>query len=110
MEIYFDGDNKLFSWEAESKGYRSDIYVKIDKELFRVSAYDLARITQDFNDEISHNGFYRIDANLILLKEVTKDEIISTITRLYLEDFFGELKPLALDEGNVMSLNLIKIN
>ncbi|KOY16826.1 hypothetical protein [Paenibacillus xylanivorans] len=108
MEIYFEEDNELFSWEAESKGYRYDIYVKIDKELFRVAAYDLARITQDFNDEVIHNGFYRMDANLILLKEVTKDEIISTVTRLYQEDFFGELKPL--DEGNVTSLNLIKIN
>lgn len=30
MEIYFEEDNELFSWEAESKGYRYDIYVKID--------------------------------------------------------------------------------
>lgn len=108
LGIYLEEDNDLLTWEAESKGYRSDIYVKVDAEMFQVVAYDMVRITQDFNDEVQISGFYSIDPNLILLKSVTKDEIILTITRLHQHHFFKALKPLA--EEDISNLSLVKIN
>ena len=107
FEIYIDNVDSRFELEAESKGYRPDFYVKVGDELFHVFVYDNVRLQQDFQTEMEYYGFYAIDPNLVLVKNVTREEIKSTLLKLWDQKYFEDLKPL--DENQISKLQLKKI-
>lgn len=94
LDIYFSEDSEVAEYEALSKGYRIDVYVKIDENVFNLSVYTLIRLQQDFDTECETYGFYTPDPNIIFVKEVKKNEIITTVNRLFEQKFFEKLKPL----------------
>lgn len=93
IEVYFSDDSALAEFEAIQKGYRLDVYVKIEEGYFHVRVYDLKRLKQDFNDEVESDGYYLIEPNLILVKEVNRKEIKFTIGELYEQKYFNNLRP-----------------
>lgn len=93
IEIYLIDDSDLAEFEAISKGYRNDVYVRINNDVFSIKVYDNVRLKQDFDEELSYKAYYSIEVNLILVKEVNKENILFTINNLYEEEFFSELKP-----------------
>lgn len=92
--VIFEDDTELAEFEAIGKGYRNDIYVTINRSTFNVIAYSMVRLQQDFESEINDYGFYSIEANLIIVKDTNKEEIIETIRKLYDQGLFEKLKPL----------------
>lgn len=94
VEVYFSDDSKLAESEAIQKGYRLDVYVKVEEDYFNVRVYDLIRLNQDFDDEVQSDGYYLIEPNLLLVKEVNRKEIKFTIGELYKQKYFNNLKPL----------------
>ena len=97
IKVNFEYDTELAEFEAINKGYRNDIHVTIGKCTFNVRVYSIVRLQQDFESEFNNYGFYSIDANLILVNETNKAEIINTINKLYEDGFFEKLKPLKID-------------
>lgn len=59
-----------------NKGYRLDVYVGIDSDLFKINVYDIVRLQQDFESEIQNYVYYAVDPNLVIVKEVNQSEII----------------------------------
>lgn len=106
-EIYFLHDNELAEHEAISKGYRNDVYIKINDQWFRLSVYDNIRLQQDFEEEIETNGYYSIEVNLVLVKETSKREIQKIIENLYNEGYFKKLKPLESLELSIDALSRV---
>ena len=86
LEVFFSRDSERVEFEYELKGYRSDVYVRKDKCFFNLIVYDPVRLCQTFDDDVASQGYYSIDHNLILVKEVNKKEILFTIQKLDEED------------------------
>lgn len=94
VKVTFEDDTELAEFEAISKGYRNDVYVTIDKYTFNVAVYSMVRLQQDFESEINNYGFYSIEANLVLVKETSRKEIVEVINNLYEEGYFKKVKSL----------------
>ncbi|OPX41849.1 hypothetical protein CLHUN_42810 [Ruminiclostridium hungatei] len=105
FNIYFSDDSELEEYEATSRGYRSDVYVKINGSIFNVNVYAMIRLQQDFESEMESYGFYATEPNLVLVKDTNKAEIIETIKKLYKQKYFEGIKSVEYIEIN----KLIKI-
>jgi len=105
LNIYFTDDSDLAEYEAENKGYRTDVFVKVGHNLYSVKIYTMIRLQQDFESEIESYGFYKSEPNLVLVKESTKDEIIDVVKELYEQEYFDALKPTE----NIKIDQLIKV-
>jgi hypothetical protein len=94
IEIFFQDDSKLSEFEAKNKGYRTDVYVKIENAFYNVRVYDIFTLQQDFEREQNSFGYYSIEPNLVLVKDANKTEIIETIKKLYEQKYFEYIKPV----------------
>ena len=104
-EVFCIDNSELASFEAENKGYRGDIYVRLfNDKIYKLNVYDITRFKQDFEVEFQEYGFYSIEPNLIIVNEVTKSEIIKTIEGLYRQKYFDDIKPI--DSTDVQQLSL----
>lgn len=94
INIYFSADSELVEYESSSKGYRTDVYVKINNNIYNVRVYAMIRLQQDFESEIESYGFYSPEPNLVIVKDANKEEIIITIKKLYEQKYFEEIKSI----------------
>ena len=92
LNIYVLDDSELAEYEASSRGYRIDVFIRVNNNIYNVRVYSMIRLQQDFETEIDSYGFYAIEPNLVLVKDVSKEEIIATIKKLYEQKYFEELK------------------
>ncbi len=92
---------------SKSAGYRGDVYVEINNKLYHILFYDIVRLNQDFNDQLKDQGYYITDPNLVILSEVTSENLISIIPILYREGYFSKVVPIDMQE--VRELNLVKM-
>ena len=93
ITIYFSDDSELGEYEAQNKGYRSDVVVRTGNNFYKIMIYAMIRLQQDFNSEIKNYGFYAMEPNMILVNDTNKNEIIETIKKNYEQKYFIELKP-----------------
>jgi hypothetical protein len=105
FKVYCLDNSELSHYEAEAKGYREDIFVFLNQKYFNLYVYDPIRIVQDFESEYSYYGFFSIEPNLIMVKNVTAESIINTI-RMLIKDtsFFGKIKPIESVPPNLSCL------
>ena len=92
--VYFLEDTELAEYEAVSKGYRNDVYVSVSNTLYSIIVYDIVRLQQDFESELEQYGYYSIEPNLVLVKEVSKENIHLTVKALNEQNYFDNLKPV----------------
>ncbi|PIH57644.1 hypothetical protein [Paenibacillus sp. LK1] len=94
IKVFFLEDTELAEYEAISKGYRNDVIVTVSDIIYRVYVYDIVRLQQDFESELENYGYYSIEPNLVLVREVSKENIQLTIKALYEQKYFENLKPI----------------
>lgn len=94
VKVTFEDNTELAEFEAISKGYRNDVYVTIDKCTFNVAVYSMVRLQQDFESEVNNYGFYSVEANLVLVKEASRKEIVEVVNELFEEGYFNKIKSL----------------
>jgi len=92
--IYFSDCSEWSEFEANQRGFRIDVYVKIHDDIYNLNIYSPVRLFQDFYSEIEEYGQYVVDPNLVLVKEVNRHEIIEIILKLYRCKYFEEIKPI----------------
>ncbi len=95
--IYLD-DSDLAEYEANQKGYRVDVIVRINQELYNVRIYSLDRLEQDFRSECESYGYYAVEPNLVLVNCVSKHEVEFTLQKLFEQKYFGQIKPMNKQE------------
>lgn len=105
LNIYFSADTDLTEYEAINKGYRLDVYVKIDENIFNLRVYTLIRLQQDFETEWKTTKRYLAEPNLVLVRETAKEEIISTVNELYRQNYFEYIKSI----NNIDISKLVRI-
>lgn len=98
MEIYCYNKSERDEFEASSKGYRSDVFVKINDEYYNVTIYDTVRLVQDFETENEDYGFFAIDPNIVLVRDVSTPIIKYVLKKLYDSHYFEKIKPVRKSE------------
>ena len=104
MTIYCLDNSEYATHDALSRGHRSDIYVKVNENFYRLNIYDMVRLTQDFETEIEEYGFYSIEPNLVIVNEVSNEEIKKVLPGLYKQKYFEEIKNILLAKEDIEAL------
>ncbi|TYA11220.1 hypothetical protein FRY98_18795 [Paenibacillus faecis] len=68
--------------ESSHRGYRDDIFVCVDGQIFNVIIYDIVRLQQDFETRIQEEQYFDIEPNIVLVREVKRENIIFTLEKL----------------------------
>lgn len=93
--IFEGGFDDREALESKDRGYRSHVWAEFaDGERFRLVFYDATRLRQDLDDESKEGNPYIAEAGLIVLQEVTKENMELAVARLFDEGFFESLKPI----------------
>lgn len=71
----------------------------MQNKLFNIKVYDIIRLQQDYELEVETYGYYSVEPNLVLVKDVTKEEIEFVVRKLYGQKYFESLKPI--DDKNL---------
>jgi hypothetical protein len=103
IELYSHENSELADFEALSRGYRQ-VYASKGNEVFLLHIYDIVRLKQDFETELESNGFFGIEPNIILVKEVTLNNIAYTLERLNRQSFFESLKSIEIGDVHLERL------
>lgn len=86
---YKYGLNEMEEFEMKFKGYRNDVIVIFSDDIkYELCFYDLSRLGQDVQDE---EMIY--EPGLVVVKEVTKENIEKAVIRMWKENFFNKLQP-----------------
>lgn len=85
--------------EASHRGYRGDIYVKIANNFYHINVYNITRLQQDFSCEIEQQNYYTVDPNIILVKEVSTEEIKFVVSKLLLKGYFSTIRNIIPDDN-----------
>jgi len=102
VEIFFSEDSEWTEFDVVNKGWRGDVWVKIHQATYRVCAFTLLRLQQDFDFTMEESDFYVPDPNLFFVKETSKEEIINTINYLVEQKHFSNFKCLDNLDTNML--------
>ena len=91
LKIVYEEDTELAEFEALNKGYRNEVIVSLGTQKYKVCIMSMIRLQQDFEREYQDAGYYYPEPNMIIVKEVTKEEIAKVINILYKGGFFERL-------------------
>ena len=98
IKIFFADDSEYSEVNSIDGGSRHDVIVQIGDALYHPAFYHIFTLTQEFNRAIDQNQIYDIDNTIILVKEVSKKEIIRTVLSLCESKYFDKVKPIDLQE------------
>ena len=80
--------------ESRDRGYRGHVWVEFaNGERYSVVFYDPVRLQQDLDDEVKEGNPYVAEAGLIVVPEVTKENMEKAVCLLAEEGFFESLRP-----------------
>jgi|SRR6185312_5299918 hypothetical protein len=87
--IFKAGYSESDDFEYEMKGYRNDVFVKMENgDLYEVFFYDPVRLTQDMG-----SGIYISQPGLIILNSVNRKSMEHAVLELWERGFFHYFKP-----------------
>lgn len=98
-ELIFEGEfDEREEMECRDRGYRSHVRVELaGGEQFPVVFYDAVRLQQDLADEAKSGSPFIAEPGLIVLPEVTRENMQKAVNRLAEEGFFETLRPVSHD-------------
>ncbi len=86
------GEREAF--EAASRGYLSTAYVEFeDGRRFGIVFYDPVRLQQDLAAEADEGKPFLAEPGLVIVVEVTLENMQAAVERLLLEGYFGHFIP-----------------
>ena len=104
MHIYVSENSEKRQQEAMAESYRDDIVVEINNDFYPVIVITLERLYREVSECNNKNEIYSMKPNLMIVKEITNDDIIKTIILNIDNLFLWNLKPLALIDS-ILYLN-----
>ena len=92
--IFEGGFDDREAAESRDRGYRSNVWVELaNGDRFPVVFYDAVRLRQDLQEEATRGNPYIAEAGLIVVSEVTKENMETAVRQLAEEGFFESLRP-----------------
>ncbi len=94
--LIFDSPlDERFAFEAQARGYLSNVLVELrNGASYKVVFYDCTRLSQDLEYEVSAGRMCVADVGMIVLPEVTLDNMRTAIKKLAEEGYFDGLTPI----------------
>lgn len=92
-QVFCIYNDDLSNIEALRRGFRGDIFAQVNSLFYQLAVYDITRLRQDFESEVTNNDFFDIEPNIILVKQVERKDILNTINKLFLSSYFDRIKP-----------------
>lgn len=90
------GFDEREAFESLERGYRDRVIVELeDGNRYCVVFYDAVRLTQDLEHESRLGSPFVADPGLIVLQEVTEENMRLAVARLVEQRFFDAFRPLA---------------
>jgi hypothetical protein len=84
--------------EARDRGCLSHVLVEVDgQRLYPVFFYDPVRLAQDLTTSAEHGQSFIAETGMIVLPEVTIENMRDAVNALYKEGFFDHLIPVDRD-------------
>ncbi len=79
--------------QAEARGYLSHAHVELpDGSRYPVVFYDLVRLGQDLEEEVVSGKAFIADPGMVVVPDVTLDNMERAISNLYREGFFSHFQ------------------
>jgi len=101
--IFEGGFDTREAAESRDRGYRSHVWVEFaNGERYSVVFYDPVRLQQDLQHETDVGNPYIAEPGLIVLPEVTKENMEKAVCCLAEEGYFESLRP-ASEHADVQS-------
>lgn len=93
--ILFPEDyDELAAFEHSKKGYLRDVVVRLESAGDYILYFiDPVRLQQDLESEVESGRSYLSEPNMIVIPEVTREAIETTVASLVEEGFFERLGP-----------------
>jgi hypothetical protein len=101
--LVFDGpfDDREAA-ECKARGYRSHVWAELASgERYSIVFYDAVRLAQDLADEAEAGNPCIAEPGLIVLEELTEDNMQAAIERLADEGYFASLRTSSEMESTV---------
>jgi hypothetical protein len=97
-DLAFEGGfDERAAVEAQARGYRSHVAVEFaDGERYSVVFYDPVRLQQDLHEEIRAGSTCIAEPGLIVIAEVTLENMRLAVDRLVREGYFEALRPMGV--------------
>ena len=89
-----EGFEERLELEMTARGYLSSVVVQLGEEQYRLFFYDPVRMQQDLEEEIKLGRSYLAEPNVVLLPEITTENIKKAILGLYQDGYFQHVKPI----------------
>ena len=61
INIFCLDNSEFMECDSIDRGYRSDIYVSVNSNLYNLNIYDIVRLKQDFVTEVELYDFFGIE-------------------------------------------------
>ena len=96
LKIYIADGSEYAESTSIDGGTRADVIVQINGKLFRPIFYDIISLTQEYNEAVASGQPYDIDNNIVIVPEVSRQEIIKAVLYLFDKGYFNRVKPIDL--------------
>lgn len=93
LEIIYMFEDEETHFMSPVRGFRNHVFIRLESDIFHLNIFHIVRLNQEFEFEIKKKGYYSIKENIILVKDVTKEEIAKTVLGLYEGHYFRYIKP-----------------
>ena len=91
----FEFDERA-AYEAEGRGYLSHAHVELpDGCKYPVVFYDPVRLQQDLEEEVTTGNPYIAEPGMIVIPNVTLENMENAVSKLYCEGFFSSFQSQA---------------
>ena len=94
-EVVFPDDYDAYSeYEHKCKGYLPDVTVRLaDGTQYTMFFIDIIRLQQELENNIRLGMNFVAEGNMVVLPEISTEQIKSAVATLVQQDFFSELGP-----------------
>ena len=110
MTIYKIPELQWSDEEACEKGYRDDLVLENEGHFYRLKIYGSISFRQEVQREVSYYGYSVLEPNLIILKEVTRNEIENVLKKEITSEFLSMMKEYEVKNGKlIIASNAIEV-
>ena len=105
MTIYKIPELQWSDEVAYEKGRRDDLVLENEGHFYRLNIYDSISFRQEVQREVSYYGYSVLEPNLIILNEVTRNEIENVLKKEITSDTLTLMKEYEVKNGKLIIAN-----
>jgi len=93
--VFMEGFLPQDEYEMPVKGFRTDVLAEFsDGSRYRLAFYDPTRLAQDLECEVLEGKVHLTEPGLIILREVTRENMERAVIELHGDGYFETLRPI----------------